>query len=152
MPLATAHCVGMELMARTVGEILRPTKGEDSYPRIANRANAWLQQQADSGRVLEIRRMSAEQVRRIFEDYTERPKAIYLEALAAVQGVDLADVYEAAGYHTPVRPPGEILDIQVALRANRRLSEDSIRRIVEFVEQVEREDREDHQEGEQSRE
>lgn len=38
-------------------------------------------------------------------------------------------------------------DIRVLLRANRRLSEDSIRRIVEFVERVEREDQEHRQDG-----
>lgn len=86
------------MVSKTLGDILRPTKGDDSYPRIANRANAWLRQQREAGRELPVASMSSEQVRRVFEDHTVSPKPIYLEALAAVQDVDVRALYAAAGY------------------------------------------------------
>ena len=94
---------------KTLGDVLRPTKGDSSYPQIANRANAWFRQQLDSGRPMGITRMSAEQVRRIFEDYTERPRMEYLEALAAVQSVDAKDLFQIAGYATGQTPEPEDL-------------------------------------------
>lgn len=104
MPVATARCVGEDMAQKTVGEILRPTKGADSYPRIAIKANNWLREQIETGRPLSVSRMSSEQVRRIFEDITAKPDMIYLEALAAVQRVDVTVLYEAAGYSVPVAP------------------------------------------------
>jgi hypothetical protein len=80
---------------------LRPTKGEDSYPKIAIRASNWFRAEKEKGRDLPIDRISAEHVRRIFEDMTARPDMIYLEALAAVQNVNLGSLLSAAGYAVP---------------------------------------------------
>ncbi len=100
--LATqAHVLVTSMATQTLGEILRPTKGADSYEKIANRANEWFRKQIAAGRELHIRRMSSEQVRRIFEDQIERPASVYLEALAAAQEVDFSCLKVAAGYEQP---------------------------------------------------
>lgn len=80
-----------------VGELLRATKGSDSYPVIARRVSAWMRSQYEQGRPIPTS-ISAEQVRKIFEDMVAKPAAIYLEALAAVQHVPLDDLLIAAGY------------------------------------------------------
>ncbi len=82
----------------TIGEVLAPTKGGDSYAKIAIKANEWLRKQQDAGRQTPIGRMSSEQVRKIFTDCVERPAQIYLEALAEVQGADIEMLYRIAGY------------------------------------------------------
>lgn len=91
-------------MKQSLGDILRPTKGEESYTKIAIRANEWIRKQIDSGRDLNIKHMSSEQVRRIFENITFNPAMIYIEALAAVQHVPLNSLLEAAGYPVPSHP------------------------------------------------
>jgi hypothetical protein len=104
---------------RTLGELLRPTKGSESYPVIARRANEWFRRQVESGREMSIARMSSEQVRRIFEDHTVRPRREYLEAIAAAQGIDPRELYEIAGY--PVAsisgPTDPVEAVAMALRA-----------------------------------
>jgi len=119
----------------TLGEILRPTKGSDSYARIANRANEWFRGEAQRNGQIPITRMSSEQVRRIFEDQTERPNTVYLRALSAAQGVDLGDLYEAGGYRLPESDP--IRGIDRHLRASRPdLPPDAIAAIDAFIKRV----------------
>ena len=97
----------------TIGEILRPTKGADSYPRIANRANQWLRSRLEAGARLSASRISAEHVRRIFEDQTERPRPVYLQALAAAQQLDPAVLLEAAGYWPDIAPDNLIESVDL---------------------------------------
>ena len=123
----------------SIEDILKPTKGNDSYEVIARRANAWFQRQIESGRDLTIRRMSSEQVRRIFDGQTLNPKAIYLEALAAVQEVDIRVLYRLAGYPVPECADSIINDIQNLLfRKNKHgeLTDWETQRLNEVAEEI----------------
>lgn len=151
MQVTTILRVGEPVAKQTVGDILRPTKGQDSYARIANRANAWLSAEVERGRSMPITRTSSEQVRKIFEDLTARPDPIYLEALAAVQKVNLRELYDAAGYPTVIlqngRPvdhtepePEELLKKYVKACRGKMDKGKLIAHILEILEEEERED------------
>lgn len=107
-------------MFKSLGEILEPTRCGESYPRIAIQVNEWLRKQIESGRDLETKTASDEQIRRIFCNKITRPAAIYLEALAEVQNVPLVDLLEAAGYPTarviPVSDISQPMQVLKALR------------------------------------
>lgn len=118
----------------SLGQILMPTKGADSYPKIANRANEWLRKQTSDGRQLSIRKISSEQVRKIFSDEVERPASIYLEALAAAQNINVMDLYEAAGYHFANQEPSDPMErCRVNLRSTHKLSECAIQQILDYA-------------------
>ncbi len=117
---------------KTLNTLLMPTKGTLSYAKIATKVNEWLRDQMDTGRELETQRISAENVRRIFEDLIAQPSRITLEALAAVQEVPLADLFEAVGYFIPTKNMGKFLTL-VSEETN--VSEESreLIQIAEFI-------------------
>jgi hypothetical protein len=154
MPVATEHCVGGLMTKQTIGEILQPTKGTESYPDIAKRANKWLREQADSGRSLDIYKMSSEQVRRLFEDQTSRPAATYLEALAAVQNINPNILYEAAGYpvihkteERKTEPKDVFESVGIALNGAPELSDFSKKFLMDVLKQRVEEDKKSREEN-----
>lgn len=127
----------MILLMQTVGEILKPTKGDRSYTQIALKANEWLREKAEDGTYRTVERLSYEHVRRIFEDYTQRPNIVYLEALAAVQGVDRVALIEAAGYQVPSPPDAAPQEkIRLALRAYPELSEQDVEAVMASFQRI----------------
>lgn len=136
MLATTERCVGEYMKNKTMGDILRPTKGVESYAKIALRANNWLREEADKGRKLEVFRMSSEQVRRIFENETASPKPIYLEALAAAQRVDVNELYKSAGLPIPMIESNDpIQRVEFALDGQDNLDDWQIEAIKRLVEQ-----------------
>lgn len=123
---------------KTFSDILMPTKGSDSYPKIAIRANEWIRQQKENGRYIGINKMSSEQVRKIFNDEVEQPGKPYLEALAAVQGVSIEQLYEAAGYGAAPLDEEESVVIE-AFRGAR--SEATRQRMIEAMKKILEEDK-----------
>lgn len=132
------------LTMSTVGELLRPTKGERSYPQIALRANEWIRQQVEAGTYPVAVRMSPEHVRRIFEDHTQKPNPIYLDALAVIQEVDRFDLYEAAGLSVPMSGPGE----KQVLHAYRGIqSPERRKQVEEYLQRILEEDKRKRERG-----
>ena len=130
-------CGTMLLMSTsTIGEILRPTKGADSYPRIANRANQWLRSRLEAGARLSASRISAEHVRRIFEDQTERPRPVYLQALAAAQQLDPAVLLEAAGYWPDIAPDNLVESVRLALRRSEAVTPEDEETVLGIVQEI----------------
>lgn len=103
------------VVRKTIGEILRPTKGNDSYPKITIRANEWLRKMAEENNRMSVTRMSSEQVRRMFDDSIERPKQEYLHAVAHAQNIPVQLLLEAAGYPVPDNFLFQDEDIEVQL-------------------------------------
>lgn len=125
---------------KTVSEILKPTKGTSSYARIAQRANEWLAKQRELGRDTEIKRMSAEQVRRVFEGIPVRVGLIYLEAIGTVQNVDLQELYAASGNYIPPQPTFNQAEfaneLRIALYNTDSLNDDQREAVIASVKRI----------------
>ena len=121
---------------KTMNEILMPTKGNDSYEKIAIRANEWFRKQIEAGRSLQIGNISIEQVRKIFIGLTARPDMIYLEVLSSVQNVSYNDLLKATGYHVEDDDPLKTVVIQYLARKNNDTPEGKKQSLYQAIDEI----------------
>lgn len=90
---------------KTVSYILRSTQGTSSYDEIAHKVNEWFRNELAKGRTLVIRDVSASDIQMIYIGMETSPSMEMLEALSAVQGVPIWELFKAAGHSIPFANP-----------------------------------------------